>query len=174
VRWKIFVFTTLLLTPILSGCVEEDDDIALFPAFSAIADNGELYDNQRMENQSYIVMFSAEWCNRPCYSTMHSMWNAQAELPVLVMSTDPAERAGGLTLEQWHESANAYDDDDNSTNNELTSYAFMKGDEVAIVMEITTPGTMIFVNSNGEITDTHEGKLDDKDLILSYWANANK
>ena len=100
--------------------------------------------------------------------------NAQAELPVLVMSTDPAERAGGLTLEQWHESANAYDDDDNSTNNELTTYAFMKGDDVAILLEINTPGTMIFVNSNGEITDIHEGKLDDKDLILSYWANANK
>ena len=78
-RLQILVFITLLLTPSLAGCVEEDDEIALFPAFSAIADNGELYDNQRMKNQSYIVMFSAEWCNRPCYSTMHSMWNAQAE-----------------------------------------------------------------------------------------------
>ena len=50
----------------------------------------------------------------------------------------------------------------------------MKGDDVAILLEINTPGTMIFVNSNGDITDIHEGKLDDTDLILSYWANANK
>tara|TARA_B100001113_G_C21103174_1_gene619631 strand:+ start:1639 stop:2169 length:531 start_codon:yes stop_codon:yes gene_type:complete len=174
VRFQFLIFIALLLTPSLAGCIQEDEEIDIFPAFSAIADNGELYDNQRMANQSYIVMFSAEWCNRPCYSTMHSMWNAQAELPVLVMSTDPAERAGGLTLQQWHDSANAYDDDDNSTNNELTSYAFMKGDEVAVLLEINTPGTMFFINSNGEVTDIHEGKLDDTDLILSYWANANK
>ena len=173
-RWQILVFITLLLAPSLAGCVEDEDEIAIFPAFSAVADNGEIYDNQRMENQSYIVMFSAEWCNRPCYSTMHSIWNAQAELPVLVMSTDPLERAGGLTLEEWHESANAYDDDDNNTNNELTTYAFMKGDELAVEMDISTPGTMVFVNSNGEITDIHEGKLDDKDLILNYWAKANE
>ena len=173
-RFQFLIFIALLLTPSLAGCIQEDEEIDIFPAFSAIADNGELYDNQRMANQSYIVMFSAEWCNRPCYSTMHSMWNAQAELPVLVMSTDPAERAGGLTLQQWHESANAYDDDDNSTNTELTSYAFMKGDEVAVLLEINTPGTMFFINSNGEVTDIHEGKLDDTDLILSYWANANK
>lgn len=173
-RLKLLLLIGALIMPSFAGCIEDAEEVRYFPEFSAIADNGELYDSERMENQSFIVMFSAEWCNRPCYSTMHSMWNAQAELPVLVMSTDPAERAGGLTLQQWHDSANAYDDDDNSTNNDLTTYAFMKGDEAALEMEITTPGTMVFVNSKGEITDTHEGKLDDAGLILSYWARANE
>ena len=170
----IFVVLLMISTG-FAGCTsEEAEELQAFPQFSSLADDDQTYNKAKMAGSPFIVMFSAEWCNRPCYSTMHSMWNAQAELPVLVMSTDPAERAGGLTLEQWHESANAYDDDDNSTNNELTTYAFMKGDDVAILLEINTPGTMIFVNSNGEITDIHEGKLDDKDLILSYWANANR
>ena len=85
---------------------------ALFPIFSSVADDNQTYDNARMAGGAYIVVFSAEWCNSPCYTTMHAIWNAKAELPVLVMSTDPAENAGGLTLSEWHDSANAHDDQD--------------------------------------------------------------
>ena len=104
-RLQILVITTLLLLPALSGCVEEAVEDQEFPQFSAVADDELTYNNSIMAGAPYIVMFSAEWCNSPCYSTLHSIWNTQAELPVLVMSTDPAKRAGGLTLQQWHESA---------------------------------------------------------------------
>ena len=50
----------------------------------------------------------------------------------------------------------------------------MKGSDVAMALGIDSPGTTYFVNSEGKITDIHEGKLDDKDLILSYWNNANQ
>ena len=94
-RLQILVILTLLLLPALSGCVEEETEHQEFPQFSAVADDELIYNNSKMAGAPYIVMFSAEWCNSPCYSTLHSIWDAQAELPVLVMSTDPAKRAGG-------------------------------------------------------------------------------
>ena len=111
----------------------------MFPVFSTVADNNETYDNSRMSGSAYIVVFSAEWCNSPCYTTMHAIWAAKAELPVLVMSTDPAENAGSMTLSDWHESANAHDDEGDDTGVELTTYAFMKGSEVATSLDITDP-----------------------------------
>ena len=73
------------------------------------------------------------------------------------MSTDPAENAGGMTLSEWHDSANAHDDEDEDEGVELTTYAFMKGSEVAAELDITRPGSLAFVNGQGEITYLHEG-----------------
>ncbi|MGB0516292.1 MAG: TlpA family protein disulfide reductase [Poseidonia sp.] len=169
----LFLMLMLILTP-LTGCTEDEDETVLaFPSFSSVADDGQTYDNARMAGGPFIVVFSAEWCNSPCYTTMHAIWGAQAELPVLVMSTDPAENAGGLTLSEWHSSANAHDDDGNDTGVELTTYAFMKGSEVATSLDITRPGSLAFVNGEGEITYLHEGRMDDSAAILEKWNEAN-
>ena len=81
---KVLLVLVVLLTP-LSGCTSEEEESAqVFPTFSAVADNGETYDNSRMDGGAFIVVFSAEWCNSPCYTTMHAIWDAKAELPVLV------------------------------------------------------------------------------------------
>ena len=181
-RFVMVLTLTLLLTP-LSGCTgEEGDEVQSFPSFSAVADNNETYNNTRMAGGGYIVIFSAEWCNSPCYTTMHAIWAAQAELPVLVMSTDPAENATGITLSEWHDSANAHDDED--ANNDgtideteagvtLTSYAFMKGSEVAKTLGITKPGSLAFVNGEGELIYLHEGRMDNTEEITKYWNQAN-
>lgn len=164
----------LLIMMPLTGCTSEDEpDVLMFPSFASVADNNETYDNDRMAGSGFIVVFSAEWCNSPCYTTMHAIWNAQAELPVLVMSTDPAENAGGLTLSEWHASANAHDDDGDDTGVELTTYAFMKGNDVATSLDITRPGSLAFVNGEGEITYLHEGRMDDSTAILEKWNEAN-
>ena len=169
----MFLMLMLLLTP-LTGCTEDGEEAVLaFPSFSSVADNGQTYDNARMAGGAFIVVFSAEWCNSPCYTTMHAIWNAKAELPVLVMSTDPAENAGGLNLSEWHSSANAHDDDGDDTGVELTTYAFMKGSEVATSLDITRPGSLAFVNGEGEITYLHEGRMDDSPAILEKWNEAN-
>ena len=165
----------LLLTP-LTGCTaDEEEDLTVFPAFSAVADNDETYNNARMAGSPFIVVFSAEWCNSPCYTTMHALWAAQAELPVLVMSTDPAENATGVTLAEWHASADAHDDDDatGDTGVSLTTYAFMKGSEVATALDITRPGSLAFVNADGEVTYLHEGRMDDTEEILKRWSEAS-
>jgi hypothetical protein len=170
-----FLTLTLLLTP-LTGCTaEEEEEAVAFPAFSSLADNDETYDNARMAGSPFIVVFSAEWCNSPCYTTMHALWAAQPELPVLVMSTDPVENATGVTLSEWHASADAHDDDDTTGDAgvSLTTYAFMKGSEVATALDITRPGSLAFVNGEGEVTYLHEGRMDDTDEILKRWSEAS-
>jgi hypothetical protein len=172
-RIKLMTVLVVLLFP-LTGCTaQEEEGLESFPAFSAVADNGETYDNARMSGGAYIVVFSAEWCNSPCYTTMHAIWTAQPELPVLVMSTDPVENASGVTLSEWHESANAHDDEGTDEGVELTTYAFMKGADTAEALDITRPGSLAFVNAEGDITYLHEGRLDDTATILEKWNEAS-
>ncbi len=178
----LFLVLTLFIAP-LTGCTSEEDlQETKFPPFSATADNGEDYDNARLSGSPYIVIFSAEWCNSPCYTTMHAIWNAIPETMVLVMSTDPVENAGGLTLTEWHESANAHDDDDannDGVTNEseagvtLTTYAFMKGSEAGKALDITRPGSVVFVNGDGVVTYKNEGRMDDSALIQAKWDEAS-
>lgn len=177
-RWQVMnrrmlIVTLVVLLSPLAGCTaQEEDAIQQFPQFSAVADNGETYDNERMSGNAFIVVFSAEWCNSPCHTTMHAIWNAQPELPVLVMSTDPAENAGSMTLNDWHDSADAHDDEDGDTGVNLTTYAFMKGADTAEALDITRPGSLAFVNAQGEITYLHEGRMDDTTTILEKWNEA--
>ena len=173
---KLMITLFVLLAP-LAGCTAQDDEtVEQFPVFSAVADDGETYDNERMSGNAFIVVFSAEWCNSPCHTTMHAIWNAKAELPVLVMSTDPAENAGGYSLEEWHDAANAHDDDESNgdTGVDLTTYAFMKGTEAGEELGITRPGSLAFVNGDGEVTYLHEGRMDDSATILEKWNQANE
>lgn len=164
----------LLMGVSLSGCLgEEEAETQMFPAFSAVADDTTQYDNARMSGSPYIVLFSAEWCNNPCYTTMHTIWEAVPELPVLVMSTDPVENISGVTLSDWHDSADAHDDEDDDTGVSLTTYAFMKGSEPAAELGIDTPGSVVFVNAQGEVTEIHEGRLDSVEDVLAKWNVAN-
>ena len=173
---KSVTFTLLLLMMTsLTGCVgEEEPEIVAFPTFSAIADDGETYDNQRMSGGAFIVVFSAEWCNNPCHTSMFTIWEAIPELTVLVMSTDPAENASGITLQDWHEAANAFDDDDSTgdTGVTLTTYAFMKGVEAGQELGVTSPGTVMFVNADGYITATKVGILEEPQEVLDLWETA--
>ena len=175
-RTKAIFLLLTLLSSTLSGCTgdeESSENLKKFPEFSTVADNEELYDNARMSGSAFIVIFSAEWCNAPCYNTMFAIWDTIPELPVLVMSTDPAENAGGLTLKDWHDSADAHDDEGEETNVNLTTYAFMKGSEVAAELDIKSPGSLAFVTPEGEISYLHVGRLDDSEDIQMRWDEAN-
>lgn len=170
--WTLLAIS-LLFSP-LAGCTSDDgDESVVFPTFSAIADNDEVYNNTRMDGNPFIVIFSAEWCNNPCYTSMHSIWETLPEITVLVMSTDPVENASGITLSEWHDSADAFDDDGDESGVSLTSYAFMKGHEPGEKLGITAPGTVMFVNSGGEVTKTHVGLLNDSTEIQTYWDEAS-
>ena len=92
---------------------------------------------------------------------------------------DPEDEPQGISLSEWHEAADGYDDeygDDGSLEDEgvsLTSYKFMKGAEIASQLDIRNPGTIMFVNAANEITYIHKGVLEDQDTIAEQWAIAN-
>ena len=116
----------LMISTGFAGCTSDDsEEVIAFPQFSSVADDEQTYNKAKMAGAPFVVMFSAEWCNNPCHTSMFTIWEAIPELPVLVMSTDPAENASGITLQDWHEAANAFDDDDSTgdTGVTLTTYA---------------------------------------------------
>ena len=165
----------LFISAGLAGCTsDESEKDQVFPQFSSVADNDEAYNKARMAGSPFIVMFSAEWCNNPCHTSMFTIWEAIPELTVLVMSTDPAENASGITLQDWHEAANAFDDDDSTgdTGVTLTTYAFMKGVEAGEELGVTSPGTVMFVNADGYITATKVGMLEEPQEVLDLWETA--
>jgi len=165
----------LLISTSFAGCTSDDaDEVKIFPQFSSVADDGETYNKARMSGSPFIVMFSAEWCNNPCHTSMFTIWEAIPELSVLVMSTDPGENPQGINLQDWHEAANAFDDDDETGDLgvTLTTYAFMKGVEAGEELGITSPGTVMFVNAQGEITATKVGILEEPQEVLDLWETA--
>ena len=75
----------------------------MFPSFS-VADNGQTYDNERMAGGFHRGVF----CRMvqqplPYHDARHL--ERPSRTPRLVMSTDPAENAGSMTLSDWHDSA---------------------------------------------------------------------
>ena len=179
---SLAVLTCILLSfSALVGCVQEEteeDSLQEFPSFSAVADDGQTYERDSISG-AFIVVFSAEWCSNPCHSSMHNIWEFQNGMDVYVFSTDPEDEPQGISLSEWHEAADGYDDeygDDGSLEDEgvsLTTYKFMKGAEIASQLDIRNPGTIMFVNAANEITYIHKGVLEDQDTIAEQWAIAN-
>lgn len=175
------LFSIFLAFSALIGCVGEEveaESLPIFPEFSAVADDGQTYQRDTI-NGAFIAVFSAEWCSNPCHSSMHNIWEFQNGMEVYVFSTDPEDEPQGISLSEWHEAADGYDDeynDDGEVVDEgvsLTTYKFMKGSELAADLDIRNPGTIMFVNAANEITYTHKGVLDDQQTIAEQWDLAN-
>ena len=176
----LFAAFSLLLAGCTSDDSKEDDspdevpieELEVFPEWDEMTDDGTNWSSERLDGQAYIVIFSAQWCNSPCFDLMHTIWNAQSDLPVMVMSTDNGSE---VSFEDWHDSADAHDDEDGETNNNLTTYRFLLGDEEGRQLDITSPGTTIFVNKNGDITWKGKSSVaKDEQLILEQWEIANQ
>ena len=142
-----------------------------FPEFSIVADDGVTYSNSDFAGAPYIVIFSAEWCDNPCHTTMHSI-SANLNSPqIIVLSTDPDEEPQGINLQEWHEKANAHDDDGDDLGRTL-DFPFGKGFDVALEINIGSRPSVVFVDSDGGIVDIHKGGLTDGAEITSYWKSA--
>ena len=164
----------------LAGCLGGDEEISdnLFPSFETVADDGNTY-SLESTNGPFIAIFSAEWCDNPCHSSMHNIWQYQEGLQVFVFSTDPDENPRNISLSDWKESADNYDDeyDENGQLADegvtLDTYKFMKGHDVGLEIGIDRPGHVLFVNSENVITYNHKGILDDQVLIQDKWEEAS-
>jgi hypothetical protein len=173
----------LAATITLAGCTSDStddskeidndvDSVPTFPVWSEITDDNTTWSSDKLEGEAYIVIFSAQWCNSPCFNLMHRIWDTQPNIPVMVMSTDNGSE---MSFQDWHDSADAYDDEDGETNNNLTSFRFMLGDEEGQELGITSPGTTIFVNKEGVMSwKGKSSEANDEDTINEQWAIANE
>ena len=167
----------------LAGCTSESTDdsqkiddggvsVPVFPVWSEITDDNTTWSSDKLEGEAYIVIFSAQWCNSPCFNLMHRIWDTQPNIPVMVMSTDNGSE---MSFQDWHDSADAYDDEDGETNNNLTTFRFMLGDEEGQELGVTSPGTTIFVDKEGLMSwQGKSSEANDEDTINEQWAIANE
>ncbi len=166
-RFSIPILLSLLM--LLPGCIGGNDDaiepLRDMPNFESVADDGETYSKSSMMGQEYIILFSAEWCNAPCHNVMHKLYNNLEGATVLVMSTDPNT---DITLDEWHEDADDYDDGDNDTGVDLP-YPFMKGAGVSEELGIDARPTLIFVNVEGYVMAEHEGAVNSIDDLQAMY-----
>ena len=170
----------VLFSSTLSGCTggnHDEEVLTPFPESRARAADNRTYTRASMLGQPYFVVFSAEWCDAPCHSTMHAIWGQIPNATVLVFSTDPDPDPQGISLSDWHLKADQFDHErdgavitDHGVN--LTTYAFMKGPDAAAALGISRPGSVAVVNPVGEIVYLHEGRLDDPSTINDKWALA--
>ena len=167
----------------LAGCTSESTDdsqkiddggvsVPVFPVWSEITDDNTTWSSDKLDGEAYIVIFSAQWCNSPCFNLKHRIWDTQPNIPVMVMSTDNGSE---MSFQDWHDSADAYDDEDGETNNNLTTFRFMLGDEEGQELGVTSPGTTIFVDKEGLMSwQGKSSEANDEDTINEQWAIANE
>jgi hypothetical protein len=148
-----------------------ESDLEPFPVFSTVADDGLTYSNSDYEGAPYIVIFSAEWCDSPCHSTMHAINSTLNGPPIMVFSTDPADSPQGINLTEWHDRSNSYDDEGDDLGQTL-DFPFAKGIEQAEEVKISSRPSIVFVNSDGGIVNIHKGGLSDSEVITSNWESA--
>jgi len=161
----------ILLFPGCLGNSSNDSEMPMFPQFTSIADDNITYSLSDFSGTPFIVLFSAEWCDSPCHTTMHAINSALGEPSMLVMSTDPQQNPQGITLQDWHDKASAHDDEEGDVGQTL-GFPFMKGVEASVQLEIDARPTIFFVDSDNNIVSTHEGGVTDEDDIRSYWTAA--
>jgi hypothetical protein len=171
----------LVVLASLSGCLGGDDNTTSskqFPQFNTIADNGENISLEDYAGSPFVVVFSAEWCTLPCFQSIHAINGTLQGPPAIVISTDPAENPQGITLTEWKESADRYDDERNESSGEIIDtrqtldYRFIKGAEIAAALGIQSPGTVMFVNADNEVVAEHIGLLEEASTITDYWTEA--
>ncbi|HJM19988.1 MAG TPA: hypothetical protein QF802_06000 [Candidatus Thalassarchaeaceae archaeon] len=170
-RFSALFLVFILLLPGCFGGSEEELDSDPFPEFNSTADDNVTYSLSDFSGNPFIVLFSAEWCDTPCHMTMHAITSILNDSSMIVMSTDPQNNPQGITLKDWHDKADAHDDEDDDEGQTLR-IPFMKGVDVSKELEIDARPTIIFVNGGGHISDIHEGALTNRTMIQSYWANA--
>ena len=108
---------------------------------------------------------------------MHNLNISVPGIEVVVVSTEYGYAAQGVSMTEWIDIVNEFDDDGDDIGQTL-DYTFtrvIEGDDFAEQMDVFAPGTVIFVNSVGEEVQRHEGSFGPAGdegtlaLIQEYW-----
>ena len=121
------------------------------------------YSSESLLGTSYILHFSASWCNN-CRSTIHAIDNQLTEQTYLIVSTDAGDSD---KLSDWHQQVN--DSEEGST----VDASFSVNVNLAQELDIKNTPTLILVGNDGRIIDRHLGPLTEESDINEFWNQAD-
>ena len=164
-RIKALLLTLLLAALSFSpGCLEGEgpESSKMVPEFTMVADDEQEYGSDSLIGSSYILHFSASWCNQ-CRPTMHAVTNHLDGELYIVVSTD-ANDGGETKLQEWHKQVNESKEDSTVTA------PFTMNVGLAQDFEINNTPTLILVGKDGTVIDRHIGPMIDQEVIDEFWA----
>ena len=162
----------ILLAP-LSGCLgpigtidnptdEPEPSLVSFPEFNYTADDGLEYNNSVMLGESWIAYFSAPWCKH-CELTLDAVDQITPAERLLVFSKDNSTLYENMT--EWKE----------VTEGELereVNRPFMDAPALAQEVEVLGIPHLMFIRSDGTISEISTGALTNQTVIQGYLNNA--
>lgn len=148
------------------GCLEGEsaESVEMVPEFTMIADDGQEYGSESLTGTSYILHFSASWCNQ-CRPTMHAVANHLGDETYLVISTDAGD-GGQESLQNWHTQVNE------SKQDSTVDAPFSMNAGLAEDLEINNTPTLILISTDGAVIDKHIGPMTDTAEIDEFWSQA--
>ncbi|DAC23255.1 MAG TPA: hypothetical protein HA345_04180 [Candidatus Thalassarchaeaceae archaeon] len=176
-RIATFLLTVLIALTPLTGCTSESEEVIALPEYNLLDHTNSTVEKEDYLGAPYVILFSAQWCGTPCHNNMHNLNTSVPGIEVVVVSTEYDYAPQGVSMLEWIDIVNEFDDDGDDIGQTL-EYTFtrvIEGDDFAEQMDVFAPGTVIFVNSVGEEIQRHEGSFGpagDEDtlaLIQEYW-----
>ena len=166
-RIKALLLTLLLAALSFSpGCLEGEgsESSEMVPEFTMVADDEQEYGSDSLIGSSYILHFSASWCNQ-CRPTMHAVTNHLDNETYLVISTDAGD--GDLeSLQNWHTQVNE------SKEDSTVDAPFGMNIGLAQDFEINNTPTLILIGADGTVLDKHLGPMIDEAEIDEFWSQS--
>ena len=166
-RFKATILILLLAAVSFSpGCLEGEgsETSEMVPEFTINADDEQEYGSDSLIGTSYILHFSASWCNQ-CRPTMHAVTNHLDNETYLVISTDAGD--GDLeSLQNWHTQVNE------SKEDSTVDAPFGMNIGLAQDFEINNTPTLILIGADGTVLDKHIGPMIDEAEIDAFWSQS--
>ena len=174
-----FLLTILIALAPLTGCTSESEDVIALPEYNLLDHTNSTVEKEDYLGTPYVIVFSAQWCGTPCHNNMHNLNYSVPGIDVIVVSTEYDYSPQGVSMSEWIDIVNEFDDDGDDIGQTL-DYTFtrvIEGDDFAEQMDVFAPGTVIFVNSAGEEVQRHEGSFgpagdnETITMIQGYWSH---
>jgi len=174
-----FLLTILIALAPLTGCTSESEDVIALPEYNLLDHTNSTVEKEDYLGTPYVIVFSAQWCGTPCHNNMHNLNYSVPGIDVIVVSTEYDYSPQGVSMTEWIDIVNEFDDDGDDIGQTL-DYTFtrvIEGDDFAEQMDVFAPGTVIFVNSAGEEVQRHEGSFgpagdnETITMIQGYWSH---
>ena len=149
----------ILISANLSGCLSSgEDELEEFPSFSLSDERGNVHNNSKYDNITYVAYFSASWCSH-CKPVLQALDDIVPVGQLIVFNKEPREEYSDM---------NEWKDRMESELERTLSHPFIHAPPLSETLDVVGIPTMFFVNSDGMIEYSLSG-IKDKEMIKSYW-----